>query len=54
MNTAVTTPDRVISTYSKALTESLPADVREFVERQFESVMRSHNTVKAMRDGLEK
>lgn len=45
--------DHAVRTYSKALTESLPADVREFVERQFESVKRSHNTVKAMRDGLE-
>lgn len=46
--------DHAISTYSKALSESLPADVRGFVERQFESVKQSHKTVKAMREGLKK
>ena len=46
--------DHALSTYRKALTESLPADVRDTVERQFESVKQSHKKVKAMRDGLEK
>ncbi|MBK7003564.1 MAG: PA2169 family four-helix-bundle protein [Rhodoferax sp.] len=44
--------DHAISTYQKAITESLPADVRDIVERQFESVKQSHNKVKALRDSL--
>ena len=44
--------DHAISTYQKAMSESLPADVRDIVERQFESVKLSHNKVKALRDSL--
>lgn len=44
--------DHAISTYRKAMSESLPADVRDIVERQFESVRQSHNKVKALRDSL--
>jgi uncharacterized protein (TIGR02284 family) len=46
--------DRAVSTYGKALAESLPADVRDIVERQFESVKQSHRKVKALRESLEK
>jgi uncharacterized protein (TIGR02284 family) len=46
--------DRAISTYCKALEESLPADLRDIVARQFESVKQSHTKVKALRKSLRK
>ena len=46
--------DHALDTYRTALTESLPADVREIVERQLESVKLSHNKVKSLRDSLDK
>lgn len=49
-----TVEDHAISKYRKTLTESLPADVRNVVERQFESVKQSHDKVKALRDSLGK
>ncbi len=45
-----TAEDHAINAYSKALTESLPADVRDIVKRQFESVKQSHSKVKSLRD----
>lgn len=49
-----TMEDNANSKYRKALAESLPADVRDIVERQFESVKQSHDKVKVLRDSLGK
>ena len=46
--------DHAISKYQKALAETLPSDVRDIVERQFQSVKQAHDRVKALRDSLEK
>lgn len=43
-----------INVYKKALDETLPAFVREIVERQFQSVKKAHDKVKVMRDRLDK
>lgn len=44
--------DHAITVYQKALEETLPAPVREMVERQFHSVKQSHVQVKELRDNL--
>ena len=46
--------DYAIKEYKKALDETLPAPVREVVERQLQSVKQTHGKVKAMRDQLDK
>ena len=46
--------DHAASEYKKALSETLPAHVREIVERQYQSVKQAHDKVKAMRDKLAK
>lgn len=46
--------DHAIKSYQKALEETLPAPVREMVERQFQSVKQSHSEVKQLRDSLKK
>jgi uncharacterized protein (TIGR02284 family) len=42
--------DRATQAYKKVLEEALPSDVRETIERQFQSVQQSHDKVKAMRN----
>ena len=46
--------DYAVKEYKKALDETLPARVRDIVERQFQSVKQAHNKVKVMRDMLDK
>lgn len=46
--------DHALDTYRSALTESLPADVRDIVERQLESIKLSHDKVKTLRYSLER
>lgn len=42
--------DMALSAYRNALDESLPADVRSVVERQYEGVKRNHAEVRMLRD----
>jgi uncharacterized protein (TIGR02284 family) len=44
--------DQAVREYKKALTKSLPSDVREIVQRQSFSVKQAHDTVHVMRDRL--
>ena len=44
--------DNAKARYSKALEKSLPANVRQVVERQLQGVRRNHDQVKALRDQL--
>ncbi len=46
--------DYALKEYKKALDETLPADVRDIVERQWQSVKQAHDKVKGMRDRLDK
>ena len=46
--------DHAVNEYKKALDESLPAHVREIVERQYQSVKQAHDKVKGMREKLGK
>lgn len=46
--------DHAITAYQKALEETLPAPVREMIERQLHSVKQSHVQVKELRDSLKK
>ena len=46
--------DYAVNEYKKALNESLPAHVREIVERQHQSVKQAHDKVKNLRDALDK
>ncbi|MDQ3012976.1 MAG: PA2169 family four-helix-bundle protein [Acidobacteriota bacterium] len=46
--------DYAISEYKKALDDTLPAPVRDLVERQYQSVKQAHDKVKGMRDRLDK
>lgn len=46
--------DYAVKVYQKALDENLPVPMRDIVERQFQSVKQAHDTVKAMRDRLDK
>ena len=46
--------DHAITQYTKALEETLPAPVRDLVQRQLQSVKQAHDKVKAMRDALNK
>ena len=49
--TAIATgEDYAVKEYKKALDETLPARVRDIVERQFQSVKQAHAKVKGMRD----
>src|SRR5450830_742159 len=49
-----TVEDHATTKYRKTLAESLPSDVRDIVERQFQSILQAHDKVKALRDGLAK
>ncbi|HYD96740.1 MAG TPA: PA2169 family four-helix-bundle protein [Noviherbaspirillum sp.] len=42
--------DIAVASYRNALGRSLPLDVREVVEKQFEGVQRNHDAVKSLRD----
>lgn len=44
--------DHAVAAYQKALAQTLPADVREVLERQCRSIQQTHTQVKVMRDGL--
>ncbi len=44
--------DQAVREYQKALTKTLPADVREIVQRQSHSVKQAHDTIHVMRDRL--
>ena len=44
--------DQAVREYQKALTKTLPADVREIVQRQSQSVKQAHDTIHVMRDHL--
>ena len=46
--------DYAVKEYKRALDETLPADVRDIVERQYQSVKQAHDKVKGMRDRLDK
>ena len=46
--------DYAVKEYKKALDETLPAPVRDLVERQYQSVKQAHDKVKGMRDRLDK
>ncbi len=46
--------DHAVDTYRTALTQALPADVREIIERQLESVKASHDKVKTLRHNVER
>ena len=45
--------NHAVNEYKKALAETLPAHVRDLVERQFQSVTQAHDKVKGMRDKLD-
>ena len=44
--------DQAVRHYQKALTKTLPADVREVVQRQSYSVKQAHDTIHVMRDRM--
>ena len=44
--------DRAKKEYEKALASGLPNDVREIIERQAASVLKAHDYVRDMRDGM--
>lgn len=44
--------DQAVREYQKALTKTLPADVREIVQRQSHSVKQAYDTIHVMRDRL--
>jgi len=46
--------DQAVKEYEEALEEALPAPARAIVERQLQSVKQAHDTVKGMRDRLDK
>ena len=54
LETTESAEDHALDTYRTALTESLPADVREIAERQLESIKLSHDKVKTLRYSLER
>lgn len=46
--------DHTTNEYRKALAKTLPSDMRDIVERQFQSVKQAHDKVRALRDSLGK
>ena len=44
--------DAAVRAYQKALNKTLPADVREIVQRQSYSIKQAHDTIHVMRDRL--
>jgi uncharacterized protein (TIGR02284 family) len=44
--------DQAVREYQKALNKTLPADVREIIQRQSYSVKQAHDTIHVMRDRL--
>ena len=44
--------DRAKSDYEKALASQLPNDLRDVIQRQADSVLKAHDHVRDMRDGL--
>lgn len=46
--------DHAVNEYKKVLGETLPAPVRDIVERQLQSVQQAHDKVKEMRNRLDK
>jgi len=45
--------DYAVKEYKKALDETLPAPVRDVIERQWQSIKLAHDKVKGMRDRLD-
>ncbi len=52
LNEVETGEDVAVRAYQKALNKTLPADVREIIQRQAYSVKQAHDTVHVMRDRL--
>jgi uncharacterized protein (TIGR02284 family) len=44
--------DRAKKDYEKALASQLPSDLRDIIQRQADSVLKAHNYVRDMRDGM--
>ena len=44
--------DRAKKDYEKALASELPSDLRAIIQRQAESVIKAHDYVRDMRDGM--
>jgi uncharacterized protein (TIGR02284 family) len=44
--------DRAKKDYEKALSSQLPSDLRAIIQRQADSVLKAHNYVRDMRDGM--
>ena len=42
--------DAAVKNYREALTKDLPSDIRAVIETQFSQVLRTHNTVRSLRD----
>ena len=53
LDASETGEDHALTKYQKALEETLPAPVREMVERQCQSVKQSHAKVNELRNSLE-
>lgn len=53
LNVVESGEDVAVRAYQKALSKSLPADVRDVVQRQSYSVKQAHDTIHVMRDRLE-
>ena len=46
--------DRTVQAYRDAIAKNLPGDVRDIVERQYQSVKQAHDKVKSLRFCMEK
>jgi uncharacterized protein (TIGR02284 family) len=44
--------DSAVKNYRDALSKDLPADIRSVIDGQYRDVLATHNTVKALRDGV--
>ena len=44
--------DSTVKNYRDALSKDLPADIRSVIDSQYRDVLATHNTVKALRDGV--
>jgi uncharacterized protein (TIGR02284 family) len=42
--------DVAVSTYKKAVTQGLPSEIQNIVERQYQNVLRNHDQVKQLRN----
>jgi uncharacterized protein (TIGR02284 family) len=44
--------DTAVKSYRDALSKDLPSDIHMVVEQQYREIQQTHNTVKALRDGM--